>query len=229
MIKFENVFKEYSNGVMGLSNINLEIPKGDFVFLVGSSGAGKSSMIKLLIREEKVTRGKILVHDEDITKIPNYMIPKLRRNISVVFQDFRLLPRKTVYENVAYALEILGESKKTINREVTQALELVNLRDKMKCYPSEISGGESQRVSIARAIVNNAPHIVCDEPTGNLDDHTAWEIMQALKNINDEGTTVIMATHAANIVDKFNKRVVALKDGSIVSDVEGGCYYHENY
>lgn len=229
MIKFENVFKEYSNGVMALSNINLEIPKGDFVFLVGSSGAGKSSMIKLLIREEKVTRGKILVHDEDITKIPNYMIPKLRRNISVVFQDFRLLPRKTVYENVAYALEILGESKKTINKEVTEALDLVNLRDKSKCYPDEISGGESQRVSIARAIVNKAPHIVCDEPTGNLDEHTALEIMQALKNINDEGTTVIMATHAANIVDKFKKRVVALKDGSIVSDVREGGYYYENY
>lgn len=229
MIKFENVFKEYSNGVMALSNINLEIPKGDFVFLVGSSGAGKSSMIKLLIREEKVTRGKILVHDEDITKIPNYMIPKLRRNISVVFQDFRLLPRKTVYENVAYALEILGESKKTIDKEVTEALDLVNLRDKTKCYPDEISGGESQRVSIARAIVNKAPHIVCDEPTGNLDEHTALDIMQALKNINDEGTTVIMATHAASIVDKFKKRVVALKDGSIVSDIREGGYYYENY
>lgn len=229
MIKFENVFKEYSNGVMALSNINLEIPKGDFVFLVGSSGAGKSSMIKLLIREEKVTRGKITVQGDNITKISNYMIPKLRRNISVVFQDFRLLPRKTVYENVAYALEILGESKKNIDRDVREALELVNLTDKMKCYPNEISGGESQRVSIARAIVNKAPHIVCDEPTGNLDEHTAWEIMQALKNINDEGTTVIMATHAASIVDKFNKRVVALKDGNIVSDIREGGYFYENY
>lgn len=229
MIKFENVFKEYGNGVMALSNINLEIPRGDFVFLVGSSGAGKSSMIKLLIREEKVNRGKILIEGDDITKISKYMIPKLRRNISVVFQDFRLLPRKTVYENVAYALEILGESKRTIKRDVKEALELVNLADKMKCYPNEISGGESQRVSIARAIVNKAPCVVCDEPTGNLDENTAWEIMQALKNINDEGTTVIMATHAANIVDKFNKRVVALKDGHIVSDVKEGGYYYENY
>ena len=221
MIKFENVFKEYNNGVTALSNVSIEIPRGDFVFLVGPSGAGKSTMIKLLIREEKVNRGKIYMGDTDITKLSKYMIPKLRRNISVVFQDYRLLEKKTVYENVAFALEILGESKKEINEKVDYALDLVNLSDKKKDYPSELSGGESQRVSIARAIVNKAPYLVCDEPTGNLDESTAWDI-------NDDGKTVIMATHAVNIVDKFNKRVVTLDQGQIVSDVKEGGYYESN-
>ena len=228
MIKFENVYKEYNNGVAALSNINIEVPRGDFVFLVGPSGAGKSTMIKLLIREEQVNRGKIFIGDDDITKISKYMIPKLRRNISVVFQDFRLLEKKTVFENVAFALEILGESKKEINKKVGYALDLVNLSDKVKDYPSELSGGESQRVAIARAIVNDAPYLVCDEPTGNLDESTAWDIMSALKNINDDGKTIIMATHAVNIVDKFNKRVVTLDHGFIVSDIREGGYYEGN-
>lgn len=228
MIKFENVYKEYNNGVAALSNINIEVPRGDFVFLVGPSGAGKSTMIKLLIREEKVYRGKIFIGDDDITKISKYMIPKLRRNISVVFQDFRLLEKKTVSENVAFALEILGESKKEINKKVDYALDLVNLSEKRKDYPSELSGGESQRVAIARAIVNDAPYLVCDEPTGNLDESTAWDIMSALKNINDDGKTIIMATHAVNIVDKFNKRVVTLDQGLIVSDIREGGYYEGN-
>ena len=228
MIKFENVYKEYNNGVAALSNINIEVPRGDFVFLVGPSGAGKSTMIKLLIREEKVNRGKIFIGDDDITKISKYMIPKLRRNISVVFQDFRLLEKKTVFENVAFALEILGESKKEINKKVEYALDLVNLSDKVKNYPSELSGGESQRASIARAIVNKAPYLVCDEPTGNLDESTAWDIMSALKNINDDGKTVIMATHAVNIVNKFNKRVVTLDQGQIISDIKEGGYYENN-
>lgn len=228
MIKFENVYKEYNNGVMALSNINIEIPRGDFVFLVGQSGAGKSTMIKLLIREEKVNRGKIYVHDTDITKLSKYMIPKLRRNISVVFQDYRLLEKKTVFENISFALEILGASKAQINKDVDYALDLVNLSDKKKCYPSELSGGESQRVSIARAIVNNAPYLVCDEPTGNLDENTAWDIMNALKNINDDGKTVIMATHAVNIVNKFKKRVISLENGQVVSDIREGGYYENN-
>ena len=228
MIKFENVFKEYNNGVAALSNINIEIPRGDFVFLVGPSGAGKSTMIKLLIREEKVNRGKIFIGGDEITKISKYMIPKLRRNISVVFQDYRLLEKKTVFENVAFALEILGASKKEINKNVDYALELVNLSEKKKDYPSELSGGESQRVSIARAIVNRAPYLVCDEPTGNLDENTAWDIMKALKNINDDGKTLIMATHAVNIVNKFNKRVVTLNKGKIISDVREGGYYENN-
>lgn len=225
MIKFENVFKEYNNGVMALSNINLEIPKGDFVFLVGPSGAGKSTMIKLLIREEKVTRGKILIDKEDITKFPKAMIPQLRRNISVVFQDFRLLDKKTVFENVAYALEIQGASKAQIRKDVALALNLVNLSDKAKAYPTELSGGESQRVSIARAIVNQAPILVCDEPTGNLDQNTAWEIMNALQNINDNHTTVIMATHAVSIVNQMQRHVITLENGSVISDVEKGGYY----
>lgn len=228
MIKFENIYKEYNNGVAALSNVNIEVPRGDFVFLVGPSGAGKSTMIKLLIREEKANRGKIFIGDDEITKISKYMIPKLRRNISVVFQDFRLLEKKTVFENVAFALEILGESKKEINKKVEYALNLVNLSDKVKNYPSELSGGESQRVAIARAIVNDARYLVCDEPTGNLDESTAWDIMTALKNINDAGKTIIMATHAVNIVDKFNKRVVTLDRGAIVSDIREGGYYEGN-
>ncbi|WP_277220920.1 cell division ATP-binding protein FtsE [Peptoniphilus vaginalis] len=228
MIKFENIYKEYNNGVAALSNVNIEVPRGDFVFLVGPSGAGKSTMIKLLIREEKANRGKIFIGDDEITKISKYMIPKLRRNISVVFQDFRLLEKKTVFENVAFALEILGESKKEINKKVEYALDLVNLSDKVKNYPSELSGGESQRVAIARAIVNDARYLVCDEPTGNLDESTAWDIMTALKNINDAGKTIIMATHAVNIVDKFNKRVVTLDRGAIVSDIREGGYYEGN-
>lgn len=228
MIKFENVYKEYSNGVMALSNINLEIPKGDFLFLVGSSGAGKSTMIKLLIKEEKVSRGKIEVNGTNITKIPKYMIPRLRRNISVVFQDFRLLEKKTVFENVAYALEILGMSRKDIKENVEYALDLVNLTDRQNFYPSQLSGGESQRVSIARAIVNKAPILVCDEPTGNLDEATAWEIMNALLKINEQGTTIIMATHAVNIVDKLQKHVVSLEKGSIVKDIDKGFYYEDN-
>lgn len=228
MIKFENIYKEYNNGVVALSNVNIEVPRGDFVFLVGPSGAGKSTMIKLLIREEKANRGKIFIGDDEITKISKYMIPKLRRNISVVFQDFRLLEKKTVFENVAFALEMLGESKKEVNKKVEYALDLVNLSDKVKNYPSELSGGESQRVAIARAIVNDAPYLVCDEPTGNLDESTAWDIMTALKNINDAGKTIIMATHAVNIVDKFNKRVVTLDRGAIVSDIREGGYYEGN-
>ena len=227
MIKFENVYKEYGNGVRALSNINLEIPDGDFVFFVGSSGAGKSTMIKLLIHEEKVSRGRILIDNVDITKISKYSIPRLRRNISVVFQDFRLLQKKTVFENVAYALEIIGSSRKEININVEKALSLVNLTDKKKAHLDELSGGESQRVAIARAIVNNAPILVCDEPTGNLDENTAWDIMNALTNINDQGTTVIMASHAVNIVNEMKKHVVTLKEGNIVSDIEKGGYYCE--
>lgn len=225
MIEFKNVFKEYNNGVMALSNINMVIPKGDFVFLVGSSGAGKSTLVKLLIREEKATRGNILIQGNDITRINKSQVPKLRRNISVVFQDFRLLAKKNVFENVAYPLEIQGASKKTIKEAVSSALELVNLSDKIKSYPSELSGGEGQRVSIARAIVNKAPILVCDEPTGNLDHATAWEIMNALLKVNENGTTIIMATHAVEIVNSLQKRVITLKNGQIINDIESGGYY----
>ena len=228
MIEFENVFKEYSNGILALSNINFKIPDGDFVFLVGSSGAGKSTMIKLLIREETVTRGKILIDDVDITKIAKRKIPKLRRNISVVFQDHRLLDKKTVFENIAYALEIQGASKAEIKEAVEETLDIVSLTDKRNCYPRELSGGEQQRVSIARAIVNKAPILLCDEPTGNLDQETAWEIMKALIKINERGTTIIMATHAVDIVNKMQKHVITLSKGQIVKNIEKGGYYEED-
>lgn len=228
MIEFENVFKEYSNGILALSNVNFKIPNGDFVFLVGSSGAGKSTMLKLLIREEKATRGSIKIDNVDITKLPKRKIPKLRRDISVVFQDHRLLNKKTVFENIAYALEIQGASKKEIKNSVEEALEIVNLSDKINCYPTELSGGESQRVSIARAIVNKAPILLCDEPTGNLDHETAWDIMNALIKINERGTTIVMATHAIEIVDKMQKHVITLSNGQIVTNIESGGYYEEN-
>ena len=219
MIKFENVFKEYNNGVTALSNVSIEIPRGDFVFLVGPSGAGKSTMIKLLIREEKANRGKIYISDNEITKLSKYMIPKLRRNISVVFQDYRLLEKKTVYENVAFALEILGESKKEINEKVDYALDLVNLSDKKKAYPSELSGGESQRASIARAIVNKAPYLVCDEPTGNLDDVSSEMIWRLLRLANDKwNATVVVVTHRAPSSLKFNFRHFRISEGAVFEE-----------
>lgn len=225
MIRFEKVYKEYKNGVLALQDINLAINPKDFVFLVGSSGAGKSSMLKLLIREESVNKGNIYVEDIDITTLPKRQIPQLRRKIGFVFQDYRLLPKKTVFENVAYAMEIAGASKKEIKKEVPRALELVNLLNKASSYPDQLSGGESQRVSIARAIVNDPPILACDEPTGNLDFETARDIMNALDNINKNGTTIIMATHARNIVDMMQKRVVTLNSGRIISDVVEGGYY----
>ena len=205
MITFENVFKEYSNGSLALQSLNLQIEDGEFVFLVGSSGAGKSTLLKLLIREEEATRGKIIINGTDITSLRKSKIPKLRRLISVVFQDFRLISQKTVAENIAYALEIQGMSKDFIRENVKRAVALVGLEGKENSYPDQLSGGESQRVSIARAIVNKAPILVCDEPTGNLDLETAMGIMEALEKINKEGTTVIMATHATQIVDQMKK------------------------
>lgn len=225
MITFENVFKEYPNGSLALQSLNLQIEDGEFVFLVGSSGAGKSTLLKLLIREEQVTRGKIIINGTDITRLRKNKIPKLRRLISVVFQDFRLISQKTVAENIAYALEIQGMSKDFIRENVKRAVALVGLEGKENSYPDQLSGGESQRVSIARAIVNKAPILVCDEPTGNLDLETAMGIMEALEKINKEGTTVIMATHATQIVDKMKKRVITLNDGKISSDVKEGGYY----
>ena len=225
MITFENVFKEYSNGSLALQSLNLQIEDGEFVFLVGSSGAGKSTLLKLLIREEEATRGKIIINGTDITSLRKSKIPKLRRLISVVFQDFRLISQKTVAENIAYALEIQGMSKDFIRENVKRAVALVGLEGKENSYPDQLSGGESQRVSIARAIVNKAPILVCDEPTGNLDLETAMGIMEALEKINKEGTTVIMATHATQIVDQMKKRVITLHDGKISSDVKEGGYY----
>ncbi|MDO5713033.1 MAG: cell division ATP-binding protein FtsE [Tissierellia bacterium] len=225
MITFKKVYKEYANGVPALNDINLEIPKGDFLFLVGPSGAGKSTMVKLLIREIEVTKGNIILDNMDITKISKRKIPLLRRKVGVVFQDFRLLPKKTVYENVAYALEIVGESTQTIRHRVGEVLEMVDLQNKEKSYPAELSGGESQRVSIARAMVNHPDILVCDEPTGNLDFETSKEIMKALETVHAENTTIIMATHARNIVDMMQKRVITLESGRIINDIKSGGYY----
>lgn len=227
MIKFVNVDKEYDNGVKALSNINLSIEKGEFVFLVGPSGAGKSTLIKLILKEENPTSGRIYLNNMDITKVKNRKIPYIRRSVGVVFQDFRLLPNKTVYENVAFAMEIIGAHPKEIRKNVPTILSMVNLSKKADCYPDQLSGGEHQRVSIARAIVNNPPILIADEPTGNLDPETSWEIMKILRDINRRGTTVLMATHAKDIVDAMQKRVVEIENGRIVRDEEKGVYGHE--
>lgn len=224
MIKLINVSKEYNNGVVALSNINLEIRKGDFVFIVGLSGAGKSTLIKLLLKEEDVTEGNIFLDGLDITKISNRKVPYLRRQVGVVFQDFRLLPNKTVYENVSFAMEIVGAHPKEIRRRVPMILSLVDLSRKADSFPDQLSGGEQQRVSIARSIVNNPPVLIADEPTGNLDSETAMEIMKVLSDINGRGTTVLMATHAREIVNTMKKRVVTLDDGKVIRDEEKGSY-----
>ncbi|NMB06791.1 MAG: cell division ATP-binding protein FtsE [Tissierellia bacterium] len=227
MIEFINVYKEYKNGVKALNGVSLSIDKGEFVFLVGPSGAGKSTLIKLLLKEENPTSGTILLNNMDITSVKNRKIPYIRRNIGVVFQDFRLLPNKTVYENIAFAMEIVGAHPKEIRRNVPMVLSMVDLSNKAHCYPDELSGGEHQRVAISRAIVNNPPVLIADEPTGNLDPDTAWEIMKVLRDINRRGTTVLMATHAKDIVDVMKRRVIAIESGKIVRDEEKGVYENE--
>lgn len=227
MIEFINVSKNYGD-IVGLSNANIKIDKGDFVFLVGPSGAGKTTFVKLILREIKVDSGKILINDMDITKLSRREIPILRQKIGMVFQDFRLLDKKTVYENVAFALEVTHVKKKQIKKRVPEVLELVGINDKMKRYPKELSAGEQQRVGIARAIINNPRVLICDEPTGNLDPKTAMDIMNLLEKINLRGTTIIMVTHAKDIVDHFNKRVVTIEDGTIRRDDFKGEYGYEN-
>lgn len=227
MIEFINVSKNYGD-IVGLSNANIKIDKGDFVFLVGPSGAGKTTFVKLILREIKVDSGKILINDTDITKLSRREIPILRQKIGMVFQDFRLLDKKTVYENVAFALEVTHAKKKQIKKRVPEVLELVGINDKMKRYPKELSAGEQQRVGIARAIINNPRVLICDEPTGNLDPKTAMDIMNLLEKINLRGTTIIMVTHAKDIVDHFNKRVVTIENGTIRRDDSKGEYGYEN-
>lgn len=219
-----NLSKEYKNGVKALSNINLEINKGEFVFLVGLSGAGKSTLVKLLLKEENPTEGMIFLNDMDITKVSNRKVPYIRRQVGVVFQDFRLLPNKTVYENVAFAMEIVGAHPKEIRRRIPMILSLVDLSRKANSFPDQLSGGEQQRVSIARSIVNNPPVLIADEPTGNLDPETAMEIMRVLTDINSRGTTILMATHAKEIVNTMKKRVITLDDGRLIRDEEKGGY-----
>lgn len=220
MIRFEDVSKYYGENI-GLQNVSISIEKGDFVFLVGPSGAGKSTFIKLILKEINVDSGTILVNGNDVTKMKNHQIPGLRQKIGIVFQDFRLLPRKTVYENVAFAMEIFRCSPKQIKKRVPQVLELVGIGDKINKYPDELSAGEQQRVAIARAIINNPKLLIADEPTGNLDPETAWDIMDILESINESGTTIVMVTHAKDIVDKMGKRVVAIEGGRIVRDDVG--------
>lgn len=224
MINFINVNKVYPNGVKALKDVNIDIGKGEFVFLVGASGAGKSSIIKLLLKEEDPTDGKIILNGKDITHVSNRRIPKVRRQLGVVFQDFRLLYNKTVYENVAFAMEILGIPPKIIRRKVPMVLGLVGLGSKANSFPDQLSGGEHQRVAIARAIVNNPPVLIADEPTGNLDPDTAWEVMEVLEDISKNGTTILMATHAKDIVNKMQKRVIAIDQGIIVRDEKVGGY-----
>ncbi len=228
MIRFEKIYKKYDNGVVALDDIDLNITPGEFVFIVGPSGAGKSTLLKLLTKEEVPTKGNIYFQNKNITKLSRRLIPIHRRKMGVVFQDFKLLPNKTVYENVAYALEIIGTSSSDIKRRVPIVLSLVNLYERANSYPNELSGGESQRVAIARAVVNNPKLLMADEPTGNLDVDTAMEIMEIINNINSKGTTVIMATHAKNIVDEYQKRVVKIDHGKVVRDETGGYYSEED-
>ena len=225
MIKFENVTKVYpKSDKPALDNISLEVEKGEFVFLVGLSGSGKSTFLRLVLREEKPTSGSIHVAGKDLKTLSNWKVPQLRRQVGTVFQDFRLLPNKTVSENVAFPLHVLGFSRKEIAREVPEVLELVGLEDKGDRKPGELSGGEQQRVAIARAYVSNPAILIADEPTGNLDPATSVGIMKLLDRINREGTTVVMATHDAGIVDQMRKRVIELEAGHVVRDQARGVY-----
>lgn len=228
MIEIKNVSKVYKNNVIALSNVNISINKGEFIFLVGPSGAGKSTFIKLLLREIEPTSGEIYVNNIDINKLKRRQVPYYRRNIGVVFQDFRLLNDKTVYENVAFAMRIVGASSREIKKRVPQILSQVGLSNKLSSYPHQLSGGEQQRVVLARALVNNPVLLICDEPTGNLDPETANGIMELLNDINKSGTTILMATHARDLVDRMKKRVVAIEKGVIVRDQLRGVYGYED-
>ncbi len=227
LIKIKNVEKTYKTGVTAIYDLNLNIAKGEFVFIIGSTGCGKSTLIKMLYREEKPTSGIINIGGINVSKLKNRNVYKIRRKIGVVFQDFKLLPKSTVYENVAFALEIFGLPNSEIHSKVIKALELVGLKHKAKNYPHQLSGGEQQRVAIARAIVNGPKLLICDEPTGNLDENTSMEIMKVLDEINKLGTTIIMVTHDTEIVNKMKKRVILLDSGRIVKDYKEGEYVHE--
>ena len=224
MITFDHVTKKYRTNI-GLDDVSVQINKGDFVFLVGPSGAGKSTFIKLILKEIDADEGTIQVGDFKVTELSNREIPQFRRKVGTVFQDFRLLPKKTVFENVAFAMEVLHKTPRQIRKQVPQILSLVGISDKAHKYPDELSAGEQQRVAIARAIVNNPAVLIADEPTGNLDPHTAWEIMDLLDQINLRGTTIVMVTHAKDIVDKMQKCVIAIEKGRIVRDEAGQYSY----
>ena len=228
LILLSNVSKVYPNGSTALDDISFFIDRGEFVFIVGPSGSGKSTLIKLLMHEEVASSGEVIINDDDISTLKRREIPYLRRSMGVVFQDFRLLPKKTVYENVAFAMDIIGARRKEIRKQVPNVLSLVGLSHKAKSYPDELSGGEQQRVALARALVNNPAFLIADEPTGNLNPKAAMEIMELLDDINKRGTTVIMATHAKDIVDRMKKRVIVIEDGKITRDETRGAYGDED-
>lgn len=228
LINISDVSKRYKNGVTAIYDLDLKIKKGEFVFVIGGSGSGKSTLIKMLYREEKPTKGQIIIGGINVAKLRNSKVYKLRRRVGIVFQDYRLLPKLTVYENVAFTLEVIGTKKSEIKKRTLKAIELVGLKAKTRNYPNQLSGGEQQRVAIARAIVNNPKLLICDEPTGNLDPDMSMEIVKLLDSINKAtGTTVIMATHDREIVNKMKKRVLVLKEGRLVKDYEKGKYDDE--
>ena len=225
LIRIQDVSKTYKTGTVALYDIDLKIEKGEFVFIIGQSGSGKSTLIKMLYREEKPDCGSIIIGGVNVSKLRNRKVYILRRKLGVVFQDFKLLPKLTVYENVAFAMEVFALPKKQIQKRVMEVLELVGLKGKGRQYPNQLSGGEQQRLCIARAIVNNPKLLICDEPTGNLDPEISMEIMHVLEEINKMGTTIVMTTHNKDIVNKMQKRVVVLKEGKIIEDYEKGKYY----
>lgn len=222
-----NVYKKYTNGVVASNGISVRIKKGEFVYVVGPSGAGKSTFIKMMYRESVPTSGEVLFDGIDVAKLKQKEVPGLRRRIGVVFQDFKLLPNLTVYENIAFALEVIEEQPEEIRNKVTEVLELVGLKSKARMFPNELSGGEQQRVSIARSIVNQPEIVIADEPTGNLDPETSWDIMAILEKINTRGTTIIMATHNKEVVNTIRHRVIAIEGGIIIRDEAGGDYGYE--
>jgi cell division transport system ATP-binding protein len=224
MISLQRVTKVYRNGVTALEDVSVEIDKGEFVFVVGPSGSGKSTMIRLLLKQEEASRGDVFVAGKNLSKITSFKVPHLRRNIGTVFQDYKLLQDKTVFENVSFALEVIGKPKHVIDQRVPEILEYVGLGDKLNAYPDELSGGEQQRVSIARACVNRPLVLLADEPTGNLDPNTSVDIMRLLDKVNRIGTTILMATHDQAIVDAMRKRVIELEKGKVVRDQSRGVY-----
>lgn len=227
MIEMINVYKKYPNGIVAANGINVEIEQGEFLYVVGPSGAGKSTFIKMMYREERPTSGDIIINGTNLAKLKASRVPYLRRQIGVVFQDFKLLPKLNVYENVAYALEVIEEAPSVIRTRVMEVLELVGLKHKARMFPTELSGGEQQRVSIARSIVNTPKLVIADEPTGNLDPETSWEIMNIFEEINALGTTIIMATHNREIVNTIKHRVIAIEGGLITRDDARGDYGYE--
>lgn len=228
MIELRNVKKEYAKGIVALNGINLTIEQGEFVFIVGDSGSGKSTLVRLLMKELEPSEGTIIVNGQDLGRLRHRHIPKYRRGIGVVFQDFRLLKDRNIYENVAFAQRVTEKSNRVIRRKVPAALSLVGLAQKYKAFPKELSGGEQQRVAIARAVVNEPAILLCDEPTGNLDPTNSWEIMKLLEEANERGTTVVVVTHNQEIVNEMKKRVITMKKGVIVSDIREGGYQNEN-